>query len=576
MAQQNDGMSRQTGDAGGRLAAASRGTLTRREVLMRAGALSLSAGSVAALLAACGGSSIGPTATSVPTGTKTASPQPAGSAVSATSQTASASASKASGPIRVGMTGDGKSLDPADWVVINERHYIPQIFDNLIEINDAYDLAPGLATSWDASADGLTWTFHLQSGVKFHDGTAFDAAAVKFNLDRTRDPANAIHHSADLSVVTSVDVVDPLTVQVVLQQAFTPFLATLTEAVGYMSSPDAIKKYGKEYAVNPVGTGPFQFVEWVRDSHLTLKRFDGYWRQGLPRASGVVFQPIPDTAVKLTVLRTGSIDIVDSIDPKDVAAVSADASLKLYSLKGSVWPMLRLNTAVGPFTNTALRQAVASAINRDNIVKAVYFGHAEPAYGPIPPLYKSVYDPNIKQSAPTYDPAQAKQKIVEGGQPNGFSFQLNISNTPDNARMAELIQSDLTAVGIKMQINSLESAAFTTALQGKKFDAALGSWTPRADVDGVMYQHFHSKGLANWVSYHNPTVDSLLDKTRSTPPGVARNDLFKQAAQIIAQEVPWVVLVFQELDRAARASVAGYAITPDTLLHLVSVSTGAV
>lgn len=573
MGEQNDRMSRQSDGVGRLVEAASRGTLTRRE-LMRAGALGLSAGSLAALLAACGGSSIGPTATAAPTGTKVASPQTAGSAISATSPAASAVASKTSGPIRVGMTGDGKSLDPADWVVINERHYIPQLFDNLIEINDAYDLAPGLATSWDASLDGLTWTFHLQPGVTFHDGTPFDAAAVKFNLDRTRDPANAIHHSADLSVVTSVDVVDPLAVKVVLQQPFTPFLATLTEAVGYMSSPAAINKYGKDYAVNPVGTGPFQFVEWVRDSHLTLKRFDGYWRQGLPRASGVTFQPIPDTAVKLTGLRTGSIDIVDSIDPKDVAAVGADSSLKLYSLKGSVWPMLRLNTATGPFATMALRQAVASAINRDNIVKAVYFGHAEPAYGPIPPLYKSVYDPNIKQSAPAYDPAQAKQKLIEGGQPNGFPFQLNISNTPDNARMAELIQSDLAAVGIKMQINSLESAAFTTALQGKKFDAALGSWTPRADVDGVMYQHFHSKGLANWVSYHNPTVDSLLDKSRTTPPGAARNDLFKQAAQIIAQEVPWVVLVFQELNRAARASLTGYTITPDTLLHLASAATG--
>ena len=136
MAQQNDGMSRQAGDAGGLLAAASRGTLTRREALMRAGALGLSTGSVATLLAACGGSSIGPTATSVPTGTKTASPQPADSAVSATAQAASASASKISDPARVGMIGDGKSLDPADWVVINERHYIPQIFENLIEINE--------------------------------------------------------------------------------------------------------------------------------------------------------------------------------------------------------------------------------------------------------------------------------------------------------------------------------------------------------------------------------------------------------------------------------------------------------
>lgn len=572
MAEQKDGSGEQIADIGRCRIVPSQGARTRRQILRRAGWLSLSAGSAAALLAACGGSSIGPTETPAPV-TK-APPQSVAPGVPATAQTASAPAGKTSGPIRVGMTGDGKSLDPADWVVINERHYIPQLFDNLIEINDAYDLTPGLATSWDASPDGLTWTFHLQPGVKFHDGTPFDAAAVKFNLDRTRDPANTLQHSTDLSVVASVNVIAPLTVNVVLQHPFTPFLATLTEAVGYMSSPDAIKKYGKDYAVNPVGTGPFQFVEWVRDSHLTLKRFDSYWRQGMPRAAGVTFQPIPDTAVKLTNLRTGGIDIGDGIDPKDVAAVGADPSLKLYSLKGSRWPMLLLNTTIGPFTNMALRQAVASAINRDNIVKAVYFGHAEPAYGPIPPLYKSVYDPNIKQSAPAYDPAKVKQKLAEGGQPNGFSFQLNISNTPTNARMAELIQSDLAAVGIKFEIRPLEATAFTSALQGKKFDASLSSWTPRADVDGIMYQHFHSKGLSNWVSYHNPTVDDLLDKTRSAPSGQARNDLFKQAVQIIVQEAPWVVLVFEELNRASRATAAGYTMTPDTLLHLASVSVG--
>ncbi|MGI8689264.1 MAG: ABC transporter substrate-binding protein [Thermomicrobiales bacterium] len=570
MTAQHDRTGGMIGSRGALLREASRGMLTRREALRRAGALGLSTPSVTALLAACGGSSIGPTTT--PASMATASAPSANTP--AAQQIGSASAAKASGPIRVGMGGDGKTLDPPNWTVINERHFIPQIFDNLIEINESYDLVPGLAKSWESSPDGLTWTFHLQPGVTFHDGAAFNAAAVKFNLDRTRDPANALQHSADLGVVTAVNVIDPLTVNVVLQQPFTPFLATLTEAVGYMSSPDAIKKYGKEYAVNPVGTGPFQFGEWVRDSHLTLKRFDGYWRQGLPRATGILFQPIPDTAVKLTNLRTGGIDIVDSIDPKDVAAVDADPSLKRYSLKGSRWPMLLLNTATGPFTNMALRQAVASAINRDNIVKAVYFGHAEPAYGPVPPLYKAVYDPNIKQSAPAYDPAKAKQKLAEGGQPNGFSFQMNISNTPTNARMAELIQSDLATVGIKFEIRPLEATAFTSALQSRKFDASLSSWTPRADVDGIMYQHFHSKGLSNWVSYHNPTVDDLLDKTRTTPSGQARNDLFKQAVQIIVQEAPWVVLVFEELNRASRATVAGYTMTPDTLLHLASVSVG--
>lgn len=478
------------------------------------------------------------------------------------------------GTIRVGMVGDGQTLDPPNWTNINERHFIPALFDNLIEIGPDFSLVPGLAASWEASPDELEWTFRLQEGVLFHDGTPCDAEAVAYNFRRVLDPANNLRHRANVEMISGVEVIDPLTVKIVLSERFTPILATLTEAVGYISSPTAIEQYGDEYGSHPVGTGPFKLVEWRRDSELKLERFDQYWRQGLPRAAGVSFLPIPDTAVKLTNLRTGSIDIVDEIATADADAVANDSSLQLFTLSGSRWPMIRLNTAKPPFNNMALRQAVSHAINRDGIIAAIYFGRGRPAYGPISPLYPAVYDPAIEQSGLGYDPEKAKAKLAEAGQPDGFSFTLDIGNTPQTARTAELIQASLAEVGISVEIVTRESAAFTERLRSKEFEAALGSWTPRPDVDGIIYQHFHTNGLANWVSYSNPEVDALLDQTRTTSIGDERNELFRQAERIIAQEVPWVFLVFEELDRAARAEVTNYVISPDTLLQLRDVAVG--
>lgn len=475
-------------------------------------------------------------------------------------------------PILVGMTGDGSTLDPANWTNINERHFIPAMFDNLVSIDENLDLVPGIATEWQPSDNGLQWTFRLREGVQFHDGNSCDAEAVAFHVRYILDETNALRHRADISMVSNVEAIDPLTVRFTLNAPFAPFPATLYESVGYISSPAALERFGAEYGSNPVGTGPYRFVEWRRDNELELAMFDDYWQADLPRAGGVTFLPIPDTTVKLTNLRSGTIHIVDEIAAADADAVAEDESLQLFSLEGSRWPMIRLNTIIAPFDNVTLRQAVTHAIPREGIIQAIYFGRARPAYGPISPLYTSVYNEDVEEIRLGYDLGLATQKLEEAGVPDGFSFTLDIGNTPQTARMAELIQASLAEVGIQMEIQPQESAAFTERLRSKQFQGALGSWTPRPDVDGTMYQHFHSDGLANWASYSNSEVDALLDQTRETPLGEERNELFRRAEGLIINDAPWAFIVFEELSRAATQNVSGYEMTPDTLLHLASVA----
>lgn len=475
-------------------------------------------------------------------------------------------------PIRVGMTGDGSTLDPANWTNINERHFIPAMFDNLVDVDENLGLIPGLATGWETSDDGLEWTFTLREGVLFHDGTEFNAEAVAFHVNWVLDETNAQRHRADISMVSSVEAVDATTVKFTLSYPFAPFAATLYESVGYISSSAALEEFGADYGSNPVGTGPFKLVEWRRDNQLVLEGFEDYWQDDLPKAPGVTFLPIPDTAVKLTNLRSGDIDIVDEIAAADADAVDEDEALQLFTLPGSRWPMVRLNNIVAPFDNALLRQAFTHAIPRDGIVQAIYFGRAQPAYGPISPIYGEVYDPAIEQNGLLYDLDLAKEKLNEAGMPDGFEFSVDINSAPQTLRMAELIQSSVGSVGIQMEIQQQESAAFTERLRSKVFQAAIGSWTPRPDVDGTIYQHFHTDGLANWVSYSNPEVDEILDQTRNTPLGDERAELFRQAERIIVNDAPWAFIVFEELCRAARAEVTGHEMTPDTLLHLGNVA----
>jgi peptide/nickel transport system substrate-binding protein len=287
----------------------------------------------------------------------------------------------------------------------------------------------------------------------------------------------------------------------------------------------------------------------------------------LPRASGVTYLPIPDTAVKLTNLRSGAIHLVDEVAAADVDSISNDQSLKLYTIEGSRWPMIRLNLLKPPFDNKAVRQAVSLAVNREGIAAAVFFGHARPAYGPMSPLYPTFYNPEIEQLGFGFDLDEAKRRLDEAGISN-LSFTLDMAGTPDRIRTGELIQASLAEIGVNMEISTLESAAFTARLQSREFDAALGSWTPRPDVDGIIHPHFHTEGLSNWVSYSNPEVDDLLNRTRSTPPGPERIKLFQDAEKIIVDDAPWIFLVFEELARATLDNVQDYVLTPDTVVRL--------
>ncbi len=477
------------------------------------------------------------------------------------------------GILHVALEQESVTLDPALSVNVPERHILYSVFNTLVRMDEQLNIKPELATSWEQTDKALT--LHLQQGVKFQDGTDFDADAVKFNIDRILDPKTGSGQRANIDSISSVDVVDKYTVRFNLKQPYTPLLGYLAERPGFMASPAAITKWGAQFGLHPVGTGPFEFVEWVKDDHITVKRFDGYWEKGadgksLPYLDQIIFKPIPDQTVKLANLKAGGLELVDLIAPKDIEPLQADKNYTVLVLPGTRWPMMRLNCSVPPFNNKALRQAVGYAVDRDAIISAVYRGLATPAYGPISPVYKDYFQPDLGKDYGT-DLNKAKAKLAEAGMPNGFSFTINITNDPVNTQLAQVIQASLAKVGIQAKIASFEPTVWQDKTNKSDFEAGLGSWTPRPDPDGVVYEHFDSKGRVNTSKYSNPDVDKLLDQSRLLPSGPQRTKLFQDAEKLIAADQPWTFLIFESRASAATAKLHDLPAIPDTMFRLKSV-----
>jgi peptide/nickel transport system substrate-binding protein len=296
-----------------------------------------------------------------------------------------------------------------------DRQVYHNIYEPLVTLDAKLGIKPGLAESW-TQPDAKTLVFKLRRGVKFHDGTDFNAEAAKFNFERMKNEPKSVR-KGEVANIDTVEVVDSHTIKVNLKKPDAALLATLTDRAGMMVSPKVVQERGAELQRNAkgAGTGPFEFVEWVRDSHLVIKRNEAYWnKQGGPYLDRVRYRPIPDDVVKLQSLQSGEIDVMDYVQPRDVAAVKADKNVVVLDVPSLADFAYQLNHTRPPFNNKALRQAVAYALDIEQIVKGVWLNVGVPANGPIPPT-SWAYDksiPFIKR-----DLAKAKAKLAEGGQP---------------------------------------------------------------------------------------------------------------------------------------------------------------
>ena len=463
------------------------------------------------------------------------------------------------GTLIFGRGGDSVGLDPALEVDGESFKVCDNIYDTLLQYKrDSTELEPALATGWESSEDGLTWTFHLRKGVTFHDGTPFNAEAVLFSLNRQHEEAHPFHKGSGVynywidtglaQIVDKITAVDEFTVQIHLKSAYAPFIYTIAITPFSIVSPTAVQKWGADFTNHPVGTGPFKFVRWDRNDKIVLEANEAYWG-GRPLLDRVIFRSIPDNSVRLIALQDGSLHTMEFPNPDDLQRIRDDARLELITQPGMSIGYLAMNMDKEPFGNLKVRQAINHAINKAVIIEHLYQGMGIPAKNPIPPTLWS-YDDSIEDYA--YNPELAKKLLAEAGYPDGFETTLWALPVPrpyipDGRALAEVIQSELRNVGIRADIETYEWSTYLEKTKNGEHDMAMLGWSADlGDPDNFFY-YLLSKSAAkkpagNIAFYRSDAMQDVLERARAITEREKRVALYKEAQAIFHTDVPWVPL----------------------------------
>jgi peptide/nickel transport system substrate-binding protein len=472
---------------------------------------------------------------------------------------------KYGGTLNVALSSDAPRLDPGFSSSVYDRYVFQSIFDKLADIDSNGDVVPMLAKKWDVSDDGLTYTFYLQEGVKFHDGTDFDADAVKFNFNRNMDPASP--RKGELEAVKAVNVVDAHTVEVELKEPFAPFLSILTDRAGMMVSPKAVEELGEDFANNPVGTGPFKFDSQMKGNAITLVKNENYWQEGLPYLDSIVFKIITDTNVTATNLKSGQVDISDWRFPtKEIANFENDPNFTIVNKASQNYNGFYLNVTKPPFDNKYARQALDVLIDREALVELIKDGAATVAHSYFSPGNLAHGDSDIPPE-PSLD--RAKEILAEGGIPDGFTFTYKTAATPEQQRIAEMLQSMFKPAGITMNIEMIEfGTLLDQAIKGDFQAAALG-WSGRPDPDQNIYDDVFTGASLNYSRYSNPEVDKLVSDARRELDPEKRKAIYDEVMDILTDELPYIFTYHENNVICHSNNVHGFSYVSDGLIRTV-------
>lgn len=463
----------------------------------------------------------------------------------------------------IGLDNDPPQLDPQKSSAAVDRQVYQSLYNTLVDIDSKGKIVPELATSWKISSDGKTYTFNLRKNVKFQDGTIFDAKAVKFNLERELNPKFASPRISEIGVIKNVKILDKYKVQFQLKQPYSPLLTILTDRSGMMLSPTAIKKEGANFSNHPVGTGPYQFVERVKQDHITVKVFEGYWGKK-PKVQTILYHPYADGNVRLTNLSSGNVDLVNTIDYKDIDQIKKNQKLKLDEKDAIGFQGIALNVHRAPLNNIKIRQAINLAIDRKAIAKVIFHNYVTPAATPLP-ASSWAHDSDIK--IPNGNTAAAKKLVEESGIKN-VHFTLKIpAGSSQNQQLGQIVQSMLKKVGIHVKLEMVEFGTMIQQGTEHNFDALNLGWSGRLDPDGTIYSWFVTKGSNNDMGYSNAKVDKWLNEARTVSSKSERKSLYDKVSQKIWEDAPYIPLYYPDDYKAMKENVEGFTHYPDTMIR---------
>lgn len=462
------------------------------------------------------------------------------------------------------------TLDPYDANDTLSQAVAKSFYQGLFGLDKGMKVRPVLAESYTVSADGRIYTIKLHRGVKFQDGTDFNAEAVKVNLDRASNPANHLKRYDLYKNIANTTVLDTFTVQITLTTPFSAFINVLAHPASVMISPAALKTWGKDIGFHPVGTGPYIFDVWNQTDYLRVKKFTGYWQPGLPKLDSITWRPVADNNTRAAMLQTGEANFAFPIPYEQAPLLEKNPNITLVSAPSIIQRYISINVTQKPFDDIRVRQAINYAINRQALIKVAFAGYATPAAGVVPPaiLYARSYP------LWPYDPDKARALLKDAGYPDGFTTTLWSSHNHSTAqKVLQFTQQQLATVGIRVQIVAMDAAQRAAQVESKGqqennvrlFYTGWSASTGEADwaLSPLFASQSWPPALYNTAFYHDDSVDSNLAAALKTTNEQEKAQRYKQVQDTIWQASPWVPLVVEKLVSAHTKNLAGFYVMPD-------------
>lgn len=495
-------------------------------------------------------------------------------AAAATALSLMAGAAAAQSTLRIGLAEDPDILDPTLARTFVGRIVFASLCDKLFDINEKLEIVPQLATEYRISEDKKEIAIKLRPGVKFHDGEALDAAAVKYSIERHLTMQGSFRKS-EINVISAVEIRDPLNVVLKLSVPFAPLVAQLTDRAGMIVSPKAAEAMGAKFGTTPVCAGPYKFVERVAQDRIVVERFAEYWNKDAIKIDRIVYQPITDSTVRLANIQSGTLDLVERVAATDLETVRKNSKLKLSIQNEIGYQGLTFNVANGerakkPLGQSAkVREAFELSLDRNIINQVAFNGEYLPGnqwVSPVHPFYQKSFP------VPARDVKKAQALLKEAGVTTPVSFTLMFPNSTEPRQVAEIIQSMAREAGFDVKLEATEFATSLKRSNQGDFEAFLIGWSGRTDPDGNIYAFSSCKGGQNDGKHCSEALDKALDAARAASTVEERKKLYEEATRVIVTERPRIYLYHRKWFVAYTSKLKGFTQVPDGLIRVQGLS----
>ncbi|WP_045519017.1 glutathione ABC transporter substrate-binding protein GsiB [Neobacillus niacini] len=483
-------------------------------------------------------------------------------------------AKKEGNSLTIAISSNLVSMDPHDTNDTLSGSIQSTMLEGLVGFDKDMKMIPVLAESYEASDDAKVFTFKLKQGIKFHDGTPFNAEAVKANIDRVANPDNKLKRYSMFALVDKAEAVDEYTFRVTLKEPFGAMLNNFAHPAARIISPEALKKYGKDVSMHPVGTGPFKFSEWDQSDHLTVEKNPDYWVKGLPKVDGIKFKPVPENGARVAMLQTGEADFIYPVPTEQAETLNGKDGIVVENKPSIVARYMSMNTTKKPFNDVKVRQAINYAINKEAFIKVVNRGYGSEMDSIIPEGLQFY----SKQTPYPYNPEKAKQLLKEAGYENGFETTVWGANNSDAMKAMEFLQQQLGQVGIKVNVEPMEAGTLTDKIwsvqdaKDAEVDLYYGGWSSSTgDADWGIRPLLAGTSIPpksyNVAYYQNEKADQLINGALQTADPEKRKEAYAEVQELIWKDAPWAYLIVEDTMAGKKNYLEGVYLLPDGSLN---------